>query len=810
MDFGKCSNEGNSPLSASQTRHGNHFRSLLIALCFVFLSAFAAQAQTNNPVPRLVQPLKPTTAVPGSATLTLTVNGTGFVSSSVVNWNRVPLATVFVSSDVLTATVPSSDLLTASTATVTVSSPAPGGGTSNAIYFPIAKKLVSLGFSSSSMSTGTLGNPVAVSVGDFKNNGIIDFAVANDMDHAVWVYLGNGDGTFQAPVTYSLIVAGHPHPYPLNLMIGDFNNDGKLDIVTVNAHDNSICILLGNGDGTFQTTPLYAAVGGNPQSLNIGDFNGDGNLDVVTTNFATNNVSVLLGIGNGTFMHHVDYAVGMKPLDVTVGDFTGKGMPDLAVANNGDSTISILIGNGDGTFTQPNPAYPTGSTPNGITAADFNGNGILDLATTDASSQFSILLGNGDGTFQAPLNTTTASYPAYTMTAYDMNSSGVLDLLFGIFNQAEIAVYFGNGDGTFKAGPSTFPSPIQPVSLAVADFNNDGRLDVVSADEAANMVTLFIQNNSLQPTLTPPSLAFGNQQIGLNGGTMTTTLKNIGNTTLTNIVITLVGVNMSEFSVSNTTCSTSLTAGQTCTISVTFLPITEGLKSASVSVVSSAGTVLGPLSGSGVQSLTISKDLLIFPLTVVGQTSAPQTVTITNKSGEVLTVSSITITGHNINSFAETDTCRPSIPPLGNCTMTTTFTPVQSGGLEATTIIMSSSSTPKRGVQLQGTATSVLLSPNTLNFGKVRVGTSSAPMIVTLTNEGPLPITFTNITFTGVTDYTQTNTCPTGTNGIAVGGTCTISVVFTPQGTGTRAATMDVNDTGGESPQTVPLTGIGQ
>jgi hypothetical protein len=802
MKFQNFRNDSKILLSSSRTRHG---KGSFAAFCLVFLSAFAAQAQ-NHAIPRIVQPLIPTTVAPGSANLTLTVSGTGFISTSVVNWNGTPLVTTFVSSDKLTAIVPSADLAVANTGRITVSSPAPGGGVSNTIYFPVATKLTSvLGFTRTDFASGVNGNPVAVVVADFNNDGFADFAVANDFDNTVGVFIGNGDGTFKPAVTYTV------DTFPLDLFAGDFNNDGKLDIVTVNTHDASISILLGNGDGTFQQPSLNARVGSNPESLNIGDFNGDGNLDVAAVNYASNTVSVLLGLGTGRFAQHVDYPVGNNPLDVTVGDFNGDGIPDLAVANNADSTISILLGNGDGTFQpQTGRVFPTGSTPNGITTADFNGDGILDLATTDGSHQFSVLIGKGDGTFPTVTNYKAGNFPAYTITAYDMNSAGTLDLLFGNFNDDTLAVYFGNGGGTgtFKAAPVTFPTLNQPVSLSVGDFNNDGRLDVVAAQESANMVSVFLQNNAQQPTLTPASLSFGNQQIGLNGGSMPMTLKNLGTSSLTITSISLTGLNASEFSQTNT-CTTSLGAGQTCVITVTFLPLTEGIKNSYVSVVTSAGTQLGPVMGFAVQSLNITpRDVIVFPLTVVGQSSTPVTVTLSNVSGVVMTVSTIFINGHNPNDFMETNTCLPSIPPLGSCTLTTTFTPTTNGGREGTDIIMSSASTPKRSVQLSGTATSVSLSPTKLNFGRVTVGTSSAPMAVTLTNVGPNAITVQSISFTGVTDYTETDTCVG--NVIPVNGTCSISVVFTPQVGGARVATMNVNDTDLESPQTVLLQGTGQ
>src|SRR5262249_30882034 len=162
---------------------------------------------------------------------------------------------------------------------------------------------------------------------------------------------------------------------------------------------------LGNGDGTFQPHVDYrsALV---PLSITVSDFNGDGQLDMAIANTASctpsgcvngQSVSILMGKGDGTFQPHVDYVTGTNPNAVTAGDLNGDGKVDLAVANSSDSTISILAGRGDGTFFQRPAGHATGTQPMFVTASDFNGDGKLDLATANfASRTVSILLGNGD------------------------------------------------------------------------------------------------------------------------------------------------------------------------------------------------------------------------------------------------------------------------------------------------------------------------------------------------------------------------------------------------------------------------------
>jgi len=146
-------------------------------------------------------------------------------------------------------------------------------------------------------------------------------------------------------------------------------------------------ILLSNGDGTFQNHVEYPT-GPTPDAVTVGDFNGDGPLDLVTASgtYLTNNtVSVLLGNGDGTFQPNVDYITGTAPSFAALGDFNGDGRVDMAVVNATSNTVSILLGNGDGAF-QPRIDFPAPIGANGIAAGDFNGDGRLDLVVADFSS----------------------------------------------------------------------------------------------------------------------------------------------------------------------------------------------------------------------------------------------------------------------------------------------------------------------------------------------------------------------------------------------------------------------------------------
>jgi hypothetical protein len=484
-----------------------------VGLLVLLLLALAVPGQAQNPVPFISQPLVPAAAAPGGAPFTLTVNGTGFVPGSVVNWNGLPLVTMFVSSDQLKAVVRSEFTASAGTASVTVSN---GGVTSNVAYFEVTNPTASVSFLSP-LDYAVGGPPLSVAVGDFNGDGKLDLAVANPSSGNVSVLLGYGDGTFQAAVSYPVGGCG-----PSAIAVGDFNGDGKLDLAV--AWDlvytaAYVTVLLGNGDGTFQTAVSYP-VGANPSSVAVGDFNGDGKLDLAVANSNLNgianesstSVSVLLGNGDGTFQTAVNYPAGTNPISVAVGDFNGDGKPDLVVAN-AYGGVTVLLGNGNGTFQTP-VSHPVDGNPNSVAVGDFNGDGKLDFAVANnaGSYEVSVLLGNGDGTFQ-----TAVSYPvsaqAYSVAVGDFNGDGKLDLAVAPFSN-NVSLLLGNGDGTFQTAVD-YPVNGNPSSCAlvsavgVGDFNGDGRMDFAAAVPCSKKVAIL-----LQPP--PPAAASGSAQ--LDGG----------------------------------------------------------------------------------------------------------------------------------------------------------------------------------------------------------------------------------------------------------------------------------------------------
>lgn len=369
----------------------------------------------------------------------------------------------------------------------------------------------------------------SVAVGDVNGDGKPDLVVANagcdSCSGAVGVLLGNGDGTFKTAATYSS--GGN---YAFSVAIADLNGDGKPDLLVANLMGNTVGVLLNNGDGTFRAAVTYSSGGNNPISLAAADVNGDGITDLVVANETDNDycgatVGVLLGNGDGTFQTAVIYGSGgCEPISVAVVDVNKDGKPDILIANacavNTQScesgSVGVLIGNGNGTF-QTAVAYGSGgSGATAVAASDVNGDGKPDLIVANencsdcTTSVVGVLLGNGDGTFQTAATYVSGSSGGFSSVAVnDVNEDGKPDLLVTNWGST-VGVLLGNGDGTFQR-LETFSSGggYGPDSIAAADVNGDGKPDLLvtadcfgnPVDNCTGSVSVLI-NTSLAPTTT--------------------------------------------------------------------------------------------------------------------------------------------------------------------------------------------------------------------------------------------------------------------------------------------------------------------
>jgi hypothetical protein len=768
------------------------------------LSSSAVLAQTA--VPFLNAPLSPGVKLPGSATFTLTVYGTGFASDSVVKWNGTALTTTFVSSSEVTASVSAADVATAETGLVTVSN---GGVISNTDYFQVVKGGYTVGYGKLDYATDTTPNDVTTA--DFNGDGILDLAVPTG-DNSVSVLLGVGNGTFAAHVEYA--VPGHPSA----IIHGDFNNDGKMDVATADPYTSEITVLLGNGDGTFQPHAEYAA-STQPVALATADVNGDGKLDIIVVNYKANNVSVLIGNGDGSFQAPVDYATGNGPSSVAIGDFNGDGKLDLAVANNTDNTVAILLGNGNGTFQAAVP-YPTAVGANSVVAGNFTSANVLDLAVGTSNTRLSVLLGNGNGTFQTHVDYTIGANAVAIATA-DVNADGKLDLISANYNDDTVSVLLGTGTGTFSKTPSIYPTSSGPSGLAVGDFNNNGKLDIVAAAVNANTVSVLTDNPI---SITPSVFGFGTQTSGYSYASKPFTLKNSGTVAYTLGSVAFIGTDASDFTLTSNTCST-VAAGKTCTFTVTFSPIASEVANAQMTITATNGSVLAvQLTGKGNIPIDLVPRTMTFPgWQLIGTTSAGKTDTFTNESGVDIYFTLIDLEGANPTEFSFTSTCAGGGPPfnynvpllpVAECASTIYFTPTQSGPAHITQVYYGNLSLMKQGLLISGEATAVKVTPTSLTFPPATIGQTTTS-VVTFQNAGPTTMPISSAYFSNGTANVftiQSNTCNfvAGSGGsVPPNSTCTFTLAFTPTVAGTQSATFNIGDPDPAPASTVLVSGTG-
>ncbi len=731
----------------------------LVGSCALFPSTAHAVVY---PVP-FIDSMSPLSAAPGGGPFTLTVYGTGFVNStSQVYWNGSALTptTCNGTGTECTATAPGS--ATPGTAFVTVLDPSQAGAVSNVFFFTIIGSTPSVSFSRKDFAAGN--GPRSVAVADFRGVGKLDLAVANRDDDTVSILLGNGDGTFQAQATYA--TGGYT---PVSVAVGDFNNDGILDLAVVNAcgvdltcmSQGTVSLLLGNGDGTFTLAASSASTDYTPNFVAVGDFNGDGNLDLAVANSC------------------------------------GSTVPASCTSTT-DGTVSILLGDGTGNFTLKSEPG-TAPNPSWVAVGDFNNDGVLDLAVANAGtvtargSTVTVMIGNGDGTFSTSSISSEGISPV-AVAVGDFNADGNLDLAVAnacgtdstCASAGKVAILLGNGGTppifTLKSNTAAGSGPS---ALAVADLNADGYLDVAVADATGSAVSILLGDGtgklSLQTSPASPSTGSSPSSIAIgdfsqDGGMDLVT----ANAYSANVSVLL------EAPTVILACGASEPTGTTCTLSP-------------------------------------APPTLAFGSEPAGGEVGPVTLTLTNTSNLPLSISGLAIASGSPNfafdSASTTCGAVPFVPPFvlqagANCTIGVDFEPASPGGKGGLIQISDNAPGSPQDIALTGTGTAAVasVSPTNLEFGNVSIPGPSAAQTVMLSNSGGTSLTISSIAATS-----PFVAQPNGTDGSTCGSTlaadssCYIAVTFNPSATGYQSGTLSIMDnTGGPTlTQTVSLSGFG-
>ena len=644
--------------------------------------------------------------------------------------------------------------------------------------------------------TNSMGTPVS---GDFNGDGHPDFAIPTSLGPVI-IMLGHGDGTFQQGASISA-------DQPFGVVAGDFNGDGNLDLAVGNNGTNgSIAIYLGNGDGTFTAGAVYpASPGAYYQIVASGDFNRDGIPDLVVSDHAHDQVVVLLGNGDGTFQSASLFATGREPWNLVVGDINGDGNPDLVVADDINdaqgNNITILLGNGDGSFRQGTYLMGGVTSSGSVALADFNGDGILDIAATEepANNVF-IFLGKGDGTFQ-PATTYQMIKGPYYITVGDFNEDGKKDIITANAEGESIGVLLGNGDGTFQAA-KTFPTTSrEAIYVDVQDFNGDNQVDVVAVTHDGLQV--YLAGNAQTAQFSPFTVTSCNTQ------SIVATYNGDTNYATSTSPVESVSQNGLATTISIAQTPQNPVWGQTVTLTATLTPYVNGSNSSDTnSVIFYDGTTtlgsgqltsgvasltvtslaMGPHSfsavyaGSCTSALTGSTSLAI--LATVGK--ATPTITWANPAsisyGTQLSLTQLNATASVPGVLAYTPALN-TVPSAGTDTLSVTFTPTDSAHYNpATSTVPITVAQGALTITAQN-ATRAYGAPNPTFTGSItgaQIPDTFTESFTTAATSTSAPGTYSIVpsaTGTNLTDYTQSVT-----NGVLTinQASATLSIVPSP------------------------------
>jgi hypothetical protein len=365
----------------------------------------------------------------------------------------------------------------------------------------------------------------------------------------------------------------------------------------------------------------------------------------------------------------------------------------------------------------------------------------MTSAPEGAVPGFLFYAGVGDGTLSAPQSV--GSGRIYSIAAADLNGDGHLDIVGVDEDAAQLDVNLGNGDGTFQAAETFGTNLGFTYGVVIGNFTAGSGLAITVPDGNANLVVF-------EPAvvLSPASLNFGLQPIGMPTAATTVTVTNSTSAIVTLSAITFTGSNAADFSETDNCfiSSAALAPGAFCTVSVRFTPSVAGAESGTLNIVDNApaSPQTALLAGTGaVPVVNLSEANLVFAASPVGTISAAQSVTLTNAGAATLNLSGITLTGANAGDFAQTNNCGTSVAANVSCTITSTFTPTASGPRTAAITITDNAADSPETVQLSGTGPDFALSFNT-NFQTVAPG-SAATFQLTVTPQdgfnGPITLT---------------------------------------------------------------------
>ncbi len=584
---------------------------LFLFCAFILFSASSAFAAGTAPAISSFGPAK------GAVGASVTISGSNFnttAANNIVFFGATKATVTAASANSLTVTVPAG----ATTGTIFVLNTASLLSCYSSKLFTVTYSgaaNVSSSTYSTQVSIGAGGSPYQVAIGDIDGDGNPDIVVVNQGTNNIGVYLNKGTGgtinsaSFAAMTTFSTGAVTGNLSNPFALALGDIDGDGKLDVITANIGNKTVSVLRNTSSGGSISFAPHAdfAVDVDPNGVAIGDFDNDGKPDIVAINEggdgSGNNVaSVLRNTSSGTtinFATKVDVGIAAEPAYVVVGDFDNDGLIDFATANISGDNISVLHNTSTGNISfAPHADFSTGtgSGPGGLAVGDIDGDGKIDLVSVNEETyNASVLLNTSSGSGNIAFATHTdinvaqddeinASLSAVYLA--DVDGDGKLDMVV-IDSDNKIDVFHnsstGSGNVSFGA-KSSFAAGTSPYSIifaAIGDLNGDGKPDIVTGDQQDGKISVLQNANPvhvISPTTTAISSSNNPSFSASPGNSVTFTATvlsggsavNEGTVTFTSNGTTILGGNSVVVSSGQASVTTSFSTPGPYTIQATF------------------------------------------------------------------------------------------------------------------------------------------------------------------------------------------------------------------------------------------------